>query len=251
MRSFNKMIMATALLAFVICAVAVPVKASGPDTTVNVQVQGFTSIKIGGPFEVHITQGTTESVKYRAPAYLLSHIITEVDHGVLKVQRKYEGWSWTIHKWWSDENFWRNQDRVVVYISAQQLKGLTASGSTNVFFDNPVSANSLTLRTRGSAIINGKVAVKFLEGRVSGSGQMNVSGSADKSAIRVSGSGQFTGKQLVTGISSVLVSGSGQADVFASDKVDATVHGSGVISYTGQPKSVSRSTSGSGEIKSY
>ncbi|HZY36787.1 MAG TPA: head GIN domain-containing protein [Mucilaginibacter sp.] len=251
MRSFNKTIMATALLAFAICASAAAAKSSGPDTTVNVQVQGFTSIKVGGPFEVHISQGGTESLKYTAPAYLVKHIIVEVDHGVLKVQRKYDGWGWTIHKWWSDENFWRDQDKVVVYITAQQLSEFTASGSTNAVFEGAVTANSLALRTRGSASIKGQITVKFLEGRVSGSGEIAVSGSADKSAVKVSGSGHFTGKQLVTAESSVLVSGSGQADVNANDKIDATVHGSGVVSYTGQPKTVSRSTSGSGEIKSY
>jgi hypothetical protein len=251
MRSLNKMIMATALMAFVICAGAASAKASGSDTTVNVQVQGFTSIKVGGPFEVHIIQGGTEALKYTAPAYLVKQITVEVDHGVLKVQRKIDAWGWNIHKLWSENNLWHNEDRVVVYITAQQINGFTASGSTNATFDGPVSANSLMLRTRGSASIQGKIAVKFLEGRVSGSGQIAVSGSADKSAVKVSGSGHFSGKQLVTGVSSALVSGSGQADVYASDKVDATVHGSGVISYTGQPKSVSRSTSGSGEIRSY
>ena len=251
MRSLNKMIMATALLAFVICAAAAPAKASGSDTTVNVPVQGFTSIKVGGPFEVHISQGATESLKYTAPAYLLSQIIVEVDHGVLKMHRKINLLGWNMHKLWSENNLWNNQDRVVVYITAQQINAFTASGSTDVTFDVPVSANSLTLRTRGSGSIKGKIEVKFLEGRVSGSGQISVSGSADKSAVKVSGSGHFTGKELVTAISSVRVSGSGQADVNANNEVDAAVHGSGVISYTGQPKSVSRSTSGSGEIRSY
>jgi len=251
MRSFSKTLMAIALLAFVICSGAAPAKASGSDTTVNVQVQGFTSIKVGGPFEVHISQGATESLKYTAPAYLVKQITVEVDHGVLKVQRKINTWGWNLHKLWSENNLWNNQDRVVVYITAQQLNAFTASGSTNAVFEDAVSTNSLNLRTRGSASIQGKVAVKFLEGRVSGSGQITVSGSAEKAAVKVSGSGHFTGKQLVTGVSSVKVSGSGQADVFANDKVDATVHGSGVISYTGQPKSVSRSTSGSGEIRSY
>lgn len=251
MRSLNKMIMAAAFLAFATCAGAASAKSLRADTTVSVQVQGFTRIKVGGPFEVHISQGGTESVKYTAPAYLAKHIIVEVDHGVLKVLRKYDGWGWTIHKWWSDENFWRNEDKVIVYITAQQINGLTASGSTNATFDTPISAKSLALRTRGSANIKGKIEVKLLEGRVSGSGEIAVSGRADKSAVKVSGSGHFTGKELVTGEASVLVSGSGQADVFANETVDATVHGSGVISYTGAPKSVSRRTSGSGEIRSY
>jgi hypothetical protein len=251
MRSLKKMIMATTLLAFVICAGIAPAKASGSDTTVNVQVQGFTSIKVGGPFEVHISQGGTESLKYTAPAYLVKHISVHVDHGVLKVRRNFDKFDWSVSSWLRNNSVWNNNDRIVVYITEQQLTGVTASGSTDIKFDTPLSGNSLSLRTRGSGIIEGKIAVKILEGRVSGSGQIAVSGSAGKETVKVSGSGLFNGKQLVTGVSSARVSGSGLADVNANDQVDATVHGSGVISYTGEPKSVSRHTSGSGVIRSY
>jgi hypothetical protein len=242
--------MTTALLAFVIYA-GTAQASTGTDTSVTVQVQSFTSIKVGGPFEVHLSQNGTESLKYTAPAYLVKHISVEVDHGVLKVRRIYDKFGWSLNSWVHSNDIWNNQDKIVVYITAQQLNGITASGSTSIKFDTPVSGDQLVLRTRGSGNIEGKVAVKFLEGRVSGSGQIAVSGSAEKSKVKVSGSGLYNGKQLVTGISSALVSGSGQAEIFANDQVDATVHGSGVISYTGTPKSVSRHTSGSGEIKSY
>ncbi|MGZ3820533.1 MAG: GIN domain-containing protein, partial [Mucilaginibacter sp.] len=45
------------------------------------------------------------------------------------------------------------------------------------------------------------------------------------------------------------VTGSGDASVNASSKVDASVSGSGDIKYTGGAKNVSSSKSGSGDIE--
>jgi len=93
--------------------------------------------------------------------------------------------------------------------------------------------------------------VKILESRISGSGNMKISGSAGNSTVKVVGSGNFTGRDLVTVTSAVHVSGSGKAQVNASDKVDAAVHGSGDVNYTGTAKIVNTSKSGSGVINRF
>jgi len=49
----------------------------------------------------------------------------------------------------------------------------------------------------------------------------------------------------------VHVSGSGKAQVNASDKVDAAVRGSGDVNYTGAAKIVNSSKSGSGVINRF
>ena len=46
----------------------------------------------------------------------------------------------------------------------------------------------------------------------------------------------------------VRVAGSGDADVNVTNKLDASVSGSGDVRYTGNPKSISSSKSGSGDI---
>lgn len=246
MKKFGIALLTAGLLAFTACAAFA---ATLVDTTVNPQVSNFTGIKIGGPFELHVSQGATESVKFTAPADLVKHIYVEVDHGILKVGRKIEG-SWLSENTWRQfDHEWQNRDRIKVYVVVSDLKELTVSGSGLALLEDPISSNTLKLRTRGSGSIAGKINAKFLEGRVSGSGNINISGTAETSAVRVSGSGQFSGKGLSTGVSSVLVSGSGHAEISATNKIDATVHGSGSISYTGNPKSVTRKTSGSGAIQ--
>jgi hypothetical protein len=131
------------------------------------------------------------------------------------------------------------------------VKAITVSGSGSVIFEEGIAGDALNLKLRGSGSIVGKVDVKTLESRISGSGEMKLSGNAGSSKVKVAGSGRFNGRSLVTAGSAVLVSGSGRAEVNASDKVDASVHGSGGVSYTGTAKVVNQSKSGSGEISRF
>ena len=97
--------------------------------------------------------------------------------------------------------------------------------------------------------MKGKIQVTTLASSISGSGRMELSGTAETSTIQISGSGDFAARDLVTTNSAIRVSGSGHAEVNASDKVDAVAHGSAAISYTGAAKSVTSKKSGSGEIR--
>ena len=99
--------------------------------------------------------------------------------------------------------------------------------------------------------MHGKINVKELESRISGSGNIRLTGSAGSSTSNVSGSGNFIAGDLVTSSSVVRVSGSGNAKINANEKVVAGVSGSGDVRYTGDAKSVRSSTSGSGNVSKY
>ena len=96
--------------------------------------------------------------------------------------------------------------------------------------------------------MTGRVDAKTLESDISGSGDMKLSGHADNSTVSVVGSGDFTAHGLTTMSTTVHVSGSGDADINASDKLDASVVGSGDVNYSGHPKNIHKSKSGSGDI---
>src|SRR6201992_840811 len=184
MKKFGIALLTAGLLAFSACATFAGTAAAATDTTINVSVSGFTEIKVGGPFEAHISQGATESVKYTAPAELLKYITVDVDHGTLKIRRKVNG-SWLSSSAWKRFNYdWEHQEQIKIYVVVSDLKALTVSGSGQAILETPCSSGSLTLRTRGSASIEGKVTAKFFEGRVSGSGHIDVTGSAETSAIK-------------------------------------------------------------------
>jgi hypothetical protein len=168
-----------------------------------------------------------------------------VTDGVLKIRRdKNFDWSHLF-------NFNNHNGNVLVYISAKTLNSVRLSGSGHVSFKDGIHSEALILHVSGSGDMIGKIDTKELQTGVSGSGGMKLFGKAGNSTVKVSGSGGYTGKDLLTANTSVHVSGSGRAEVNASDSVNASVSGSGGIQYTGNPKSVSKSKSGSGRIGGY
>ncbi len=206
---------------------------------------GFKGVDVQGSFDVYITQGANESVKVEAPSDIIERIKTEVSSGVLKIYNKGKSSDWNFNL------FGSSHKKVVIYVVAKDLNAIGVSGSGDVFFKGGITTAALKLRVSGSGDLNGKVQVKELETSVSGSGDVHLIGSAASSDVHVSGSGDFRGGDLITTSTAVRVSGSGDASVNASTKVDASVSGSGDVHYSGNPKSVSKSKSGSGDISGH
>ncbi|OOQ58133.1 head GIN domain-containing protein [Mucilaginibacter pedocola] len=231
MKSLKKLILAAVL-------VAVNVVAFAKNVTEDRHLTGFSAVNVAGSFDVYITQGSSESVKVDAPSDIIGRIVTEVEGGTLKIYTKRDednNWSW-------------HDKKVVIYVALKDVNNITLRGSGDVFFKEGLKASSLQLKLVGSGDITGKLNVKNLDSSIQGSGDITISGSADTSLVSVAGSGDFTGQGLTTGTTQVMVRGSGDARVNASEKIDASVVGSGDVHYTGSPKTINTSKAGSGSV---
>jgi len=202
------------------------------------KISGFHAVASSGSFDVVLNQGNTESVRVKADADVINEIVTEVRNGVLMIHSK------NTHNW---GNFWNNRT-IIIYVVAKDLNSISLSGSGDLKMENEFNTNSLQLRLSGSGGFTGKVNVKTLEASVSGSGDFKISGKADESTVSIAGSGNFEGNSLITRSTAIKVAGSGDASIYASEKIDASVSGSGNVHYKGGAKSVSKITHGSGEI---
>lgn len=230
MKTLTKILFAATMLLFINTAFA---------NTQDRHLTGFNAIQLSAACDVYITQGGSEAVKVDAAADVIDKIITEVQGGVLKIYTRNEhGWG----SWFS------NNKKVVVYINAKDINNIGVSGSGDVYFKGGITTNSLKVRVSGSGNLNGKITVKTFEAGISGSGDLKLSGKADDSRITVSGSGDVSARDLLTISTMVHVSGSGDATVYATGKIDASVSGSGDIRYAGSPKQVATSAHGSGDI---
>jgi len=210
---------------------------------VDRHLSGFHAVDVAGSFDVYISQGSTESVKVEAPADIMNRIITEVDGGVLRIYNKHDTFNWG--------DLWGHHKKIVVYVVARDLNSINLSGSGDAFFKEGISANSLKLDISGSGDMTGRVDAKNLECNITGSGDMKLSGRAESSGVTLVGSGDYTARNLLTVNCAVRVSGSGDAQVNASERIDASVSGSGDVRYTGSAKLVNSRKNGSGDISRF
>lgn len=82
-----------------------------------------------------------------------------------------------------------------------------------------------------------------------GSGNIALSGAAEKLKVSLNGSGHFKGFNFAVQDAHVTTNGSGDAEVNVTGEITGSIGGSGNITYSGNPESVSISDNGSGDVR--
>jgi hypothetical protein len=222
-----------ALLAFVYSFSFAPVDVK--KTNEEIQVDPFTSIHVSIPAKVYVETGNQHSLKIETSEANLEKIKTEVKDDGLYIGCK--------------EKKCNIKGDVVIHIITKELSGVSVAGSCDVIAEKPVNSDDLILKIAGSGDIKfaelqaDKVGVK-----ISGSGNVSLSGNGDELGIAIAGSGKINAESFEVDKADIKVSGSGNCKVFASDDLSATIAGSGNVVYKGSPK-VNTVISGSGKVK--
>ncbi len=203
------------------------------------EVRDFNGVAAGGPINVVITLGNTESLRFEGDADAIATLITEVKGNVLIIRPQ--------NSWTSWARKYENK-KITAYISAKTIKSLTMSGNGQMSVKGTVQGSALASTLSGSGSISANVDVDNFAGTISGSGNLNISGKADKAVVTISGSGSLTKKGLSVGSMSSVISGSGSVYINAEDHIRAVVSGSGSINYTGNA-TVEQRISGSGRVR--
>ncbi len=188
------------------------VRGSGNMITETRDVSGFDSIQLQASGDVNVSVTGTESLVIEAEDNIMPLLTNDVRGGTLVLG--------------SNGSFTTNRG-ITYTITVADLTGIEINGSADV---------------TATGIDTGR-----FEAEITGSGDIDVTGTVDDLDVRISGSGNYDGFDLVALRADVGISGSGNADVNATDTLDASISGSGNIEYTGDPQ-VSESVSGSGRV---
>ena len=184
----------------------------GPRTTQTRHVAAFTRIDNPSSVDLRLHIGEPQRVKVRAGEKVIGDVRTEVHDGTLEVTFDHDGLLG------SD---------VVVDASVPRLTGIDVAGSGDVDADG-IDADAFALRSDGSADIA-------------------LAGAAETLRVSLNGSGDADLADLNTKAASVAVSGSGNADVRADDRLMVEVDGSGDVRYHGSP-ALTQHVDGSGDL---
>lgn len=104
------------------------------------------------------------------------------------------------------------------------------------------------MEVSGSGQIDAKnIDTERLAVQLSGAGSVTISGKSDSQEVSIEGIGSYKGENLQSKTGMVSVSGSGEALVQVSDRLDARISGCGSVKYIGDPI-VQQSISGIGTI---
>ncbi len=178
------------------------------------QVPAFTAVHAAGSVLVEIEVGPAQSVHVEADDNVAPKITTVVSEDVLTI---------------SASGSFNTSSPVKVVVTTPVLAAIEGSGSGRV-------------QVRG--ISGERFAVQ-----VSGSGKVELAGKADELVATLGGSGSLVAVELKCIGVTAEVSGSGSAQVFASERLMATLSGSGSLRYAGGAEHVVSSAEGSGSVE--
>src|SRR6478609_3038155 len=206
---------------------------AGPASTAHPAISGVQAVRLETSGDLTISVGDEEELTIEAGANVIDGLTSDVVDGTLVLGGKSGAWFGGSIRYTLTVT---SLDRIELDGSG----GVTGAGV-------PSGDGTLAVSGSGSAALSG-LRLTGLTADLSGSGGLTVAGSATTASVTISGSGDFDGSGLATERATVEVSGSGQARVDVSGTLTATVSGSGDVVYTGDPTSVQRDRSGSGDI---
>jgi hypothetical protein len=189
---------------------------SGNAQTEQRTVSAFTGIVTQLPIRTTVICQQSQSVAVTIDDNLLEYIQTDVVDGKLRITTR------------PNVGISIRSSASQIAITVPQLSSVEAQGSGDVSVSN-CNAPAFDIR-------------------LTGSGNITVSGTTQTLTVNSTGSGSIRTRDLVAVRATVGITGSGNAVVFASQTLNATITGSGNIIYFGNPGMIQRTVTGSGNI---
>lgn len=210
------------------------IKGSGNLVERKRDVAAFSKLRIDGPLDVQLNQGSVESLSLSAEDNIEPLLETRVEADTLIVGLK-EGAGFSTRK----------PPRLMV--GFRQLSAVQIRGSGDVYIER-LKSDQLAVNISGSGDMSvGQLDARELAVTVSGSGDLRLAGRAEQQTWNISGSGDVSAASLSGRSAKAQVSGSGDLSLGVVEQLDVKLSGSGDLSYAGRPKLTQRVT-GSGEL---
>jgi hypothetical protein len=236
MKNISILIAASVLMSSCDVMTGTEVNGNGNIRTEKRSTGNFNAVKVSGSIDVEINSGDAYSVSVEDDDNILQYIVTDVHNGTLNVDYK-DGYS-------------INDDHAKVYVIAPSLDKLSVSGSGNITGQGMLkNSRQIEMNVSGSGNIKAQVDAPAVDISIGGSGNISLTGHTKDFTCSVGGSGDVNCGGLESENATVKIAGSGNAHVFASVHLSATVVGSGDVYYRGNPPSPEIHTTGSGSVQ--
>ena len=209
------------------------VKGEGDPERRVLEIAAFEGLIVEGPVEVLIHRSDTQRVEIEAQPNIMDLMDKEVRNGV-----------WSIRT----TQCYKSGDGVIVHLSVPRLRKISIQGSGDVTSEDQLDGDQMDLEIAGSGDLSMIVNALTVNASITGTGDMEVIGMCQEFTGIIHGSGDIKAGDLQCATAKADVIGSGDINIHVTDALQANVTGSGNIRYKGDPPSVNKNVTGSGEI---
>lgn len=235
-----------------------PIQGNGILTTEKITVGDFNEIRINGPmaFEYEQTEATSPAVEVTIDQNLYPHLHIEVKNRILTIEFKKVKVDKVTQFKVKSQSAWLKEARLAGNASLNihtPLNGdeIILRGTANCLINctSLIKAGTLELITKQSAnIVVNDIDTEELKCDMDGSGSITIKeGKAPVGKYSITGSSDLHAYNMEITDLTCKITGSGLAEIYATDNLKANVIGSGSITYKGSP-SVTNTIIGKGSI---
>lgn len=172
------------------------------------------SIRIVGSAKVFLTQDTPQRVRVEADDNIIDLVTTRCENGYLVVGLERGSYSNTT---------------VNIYVTLATIENLEIVGAGDIVTSHPIQCDALRCH-------------------IEGAGNISLDGTANVQTITIDGAGNVNNFGLISTRCTVIINGTGNCDVHATQQFDGEINGMGKIVYEGNPPHVNTSINGMGTI---
>jgi len=199
---------------------------------IDKSVGEFHTIKVFDLIEVNLIQSDEDKILIKGRN--VEDIKWANKDGVLKLRMQL------------DKKFTGEDTFIEVYY--QNLDLIDANEGSRITCNEMVKKNKIELKAQEGGKITIGMDVSVAEIRAVTGGIVQASGLAENQKVVLNTGGIFEGSNLRTSISEVKISAGGEAEVFASDRIDIDIKAGGDVIVYGKPGQVNKKTFVGGRI---
>jgi hypothetical protein len=197
--------------------------------------RNFDGVDVLGSLEVHLVESSQFRVKVETYENLMPNVETYVSNGVLQIQMA--------------NGYGGGGNETVVWVYAPNVYEIKLNGSGRIVTDNYHKfGDYLEVGLTGSGDIDVRGSARTADVTLNGSGDIRLDGSGTYLSVYNSGSGDVRAYDFSANEADVKIFGSGNALIDVFVYLDAEINGSGSIIYEGNPR-IQALRTGSGVIR--
>ncbi|WP_394750765.1 head GIN domain-containing protein [Spongiimicrobium salis] len=200
--------------------------------SVTKDVGDFNTIKVFDLIEVNLIKSDKNSVTIKGENVDDIRVVNK--NGTLKLRMKL------------DRIFHGEDTFIEVYY--KDLDVIDGNEGARITSNELIKQNTLEIKTQEGAQVKVGLDVNYLKIRSVTGGAIEASGLAKSQEVVLNTGGIFEGRELQTKTSKVKITAAGEADVFATEKVDINVKAGGDVYVYGNPKQVNKKTFAGGRV---
>ncbi|EAR00820.1 head GIN domain-containing protein [Maribacter sp. HTCC2170] len=199
---------------------------------IDKEVGDFNKIKVFDLIEVNLIKSDENRITIKGDNVFDIKVVN--DNGTLKLRMQL------------DKRF-RGED-TFIEVFYKHLDVIDGNEGAKIVCNELIKQDHLEIRSQEGAQIKAGLDVVDLEVRAVTGGIVEASGLAENQWVVLNTGGVFEGRELKTSNTDIKITAAGEAEVFASEKVDINVKAGGDVYVYGNPKDVNKKTLAGGRV---